>query len=913
MAMLRLPASERLARLALVCALIMLLVGPIRGTQVSLATIGGLVRDEAGGVLPGASVTLSGDGLPSHTTATDQEGSYVFRGAPPGRYQLVVTLDGFATVTRRVIVNADSRQLTPVTMRVALDQRVEVIGSLEDFRRITGFSPAGLTLGPDQLGVLPNDPDVMLQMLRELSATSGRADAVTVYVDGQPIANRLPPKEAIQSIRISTNSFASEFAEPSAGLVEIVTKPASTSFRGESQATFNDSLLNARNFFEQDRRPSRTQGYTGYLGGPIVPGRWSFLAYGGRWQRDERLIVNTTIVDPESLTPRPFLESVATPSRVDSYSVRSDFVAAKRHLFAFEYARTVDTSRGAGLESGLDLPERAINRDIEDDSARVAAVSTFGPFVSSEFRARLRRRTLHEGAVTTTPAVLVLDAYNSGGNQAALRQDRDTRDATVTQVVSYADDLQSIRGGLQVDLLRVTEQRQANHGGTFVFGAEVDPTGAIIATPFERYLRTRQGLPGYGPSYFSIARGAASIGYDDWQVSWFLQDDVKHTDNVTLSLGVRHGIQKHARRLWQDVAPRVGIGWTPGGSGKHVVRFATGLFYSRLPPEITLDSLRYDGAVVELVVERPDFFQVIPEELTGIVARPTVRVKDRVRAPLTMSATSSYEWQVAKSLSASIAYTYSRGQRLLRTRNLNAPDPMSGLAPDPQRGPVLQFEASGRSEAQELRASMRRVLTRVNLFGTYLYRLSMSETDGPYTIIADAYTAQGEYGRAADDERHRVMIGSWISLPGDMSVSGLFTYGSGRPFNITTGLDNNGDLLFLDRPAAAAAPGSPGSLSTAFGNFDLQLDPGQAMILRNAGQGPRQFVLNVGFAKVIRFDDPALSGGSAPYVILGVSAENVTNRVNFADFNGVVSSPLFGTPNRALNPRRVELTLRFGF
>ena len=44
-----------------------------------------------------------------------------------------------------------------------------------------------------------------------------------------------------------------------------------------------------------------------------------------------------------------------------------------------------------------------------------------------------------------------------------------------------------------------------------------------------------------------------------------------------------------------------------------------------------------------------------------------------------------------------------------------------------------------------------------------------------------------------------------------------------------------------------------------------------------------------------------------------ISAENVTNRVNFADFNGVVTSPLFGAPNRALNPRRIELAARFAF
>jgi hypothetical protein len=912
MAALKAASRARLVRALLASAALLLIALPGYSAQQTFGELGGRVRDDAGRALPGATVTLTSEDRAARTTVTDADGRYTFQNVQPGRYQLAVSLDGFATVTRRTVVSEASGQLAAVVLRVALDQRVEVVGSLEDFRRVTGLSPVGLTLGPESLGVLPNDPDLLLQVLRELSATTGRADAVTVFVDGQPIASRLPPKEAIQSIRISTNSFAPEFAEPSAGLVEIVTKPAATAFRGETLATFNDSRLNARNFFEDSRRPTRTQGYSGYLGGPIVPARWSFLAYGGHWQRDERLIVNTTVVDPDSLTPQPFLESIATPSRVNSYSLRTDVIATRNHLVAVEYARSNESNRNTGLDSGLDLPERGINRDVDDQTARLAVVSTFGPFVSSEFRIRLREQVLQEAAVTTAPAVLVLDALNSGGNQAALQHDRSTREATVTQVVSFADDLQAIRGGVQIDLLRVHERRRANHGGTFVFGTEVDPSGVVIATPFERYLRTRQGVPGYGPSFFSIAHGAPAIDFDDWQVSWFVQDDLKYTDNVTLSAGVRHGVQRHARRLWQDVAPRAGIGWTPGGTASHVVRFATGMFYSRLPPEISLDPLRYDGGVVELVVNRPDFFAIIPTDLDGVAARPTIRLKDRVRAPLTASATSSYEWQITKALSASVGYTYGRGYRLLRTRNINAPDSASGLL-YPDRGPVLQFESSGRSETREFRVTVRRALTRVSVFGTYLWRSSRSDTDGPYTVMADARTDQGEFGRAGDDERHRLVVGAWFGLPSEISISSFFTVGSGRPFNITTGLDGNGDLLFYDRPAAVP-PGSAGAVSTAFGNFDVQVDPGQEMILRNLGQGPQQIVLNMGIAKVFRFTDPTrASGGLAPYAILGVNAENVTNRVNFSDFNGVVTSPLFGAANRALNPRRVELTMRVAF
>ena len=871
----------------------------------------GAVRDEAGRVLVGASVTLIDAAQQRRSVLTDATGTYVFDTIAPGEYQLLAELDGFASVNRQITIAA-SAAVVNLRMRMTFDQRVDVVGSLAEFRRATGLSPVGLTLGPEQMTVLPNDPDMMLQVLRELSATTGRADQVEVYVDGQPVSSRLPPKAAIQSIRISTNSFAPEFAEPSAGLVEIITKPANAGFRGEWQGTLNDSHLNSRNFFEDRRQPSATQAYTGYFGGPIVPGSWSFLGYAGHWNRDERLVVNTTVASPERPVPQRFVESVATPARVDSSSLRTDFIATPRHLFSLEYAHTEDSHRNLGLESGLDLPERGVNRDMQDDSARLAAVSTFGERVTSELRIRGRRRALKESALTTTPAVLVLDAFNTGGNQAALRQDRVTREASLTQTVSYADEWQTIRGGVQVDLLRLNEQRQTNHGGTFVFGSEIGPDGRVVATPFERYLRTVRGVPGYGPSSFSIARGEPSIGFDDWQVSLFFQEDMHYVKNLTFSAGVRYGLQKHAHASWFDLAPRGGLAWTPGGSANHMIRAAAGLFYGRLPPDMTIDTLRYDGvAVEELVVDRPSFFLAIPPELNATLARPTIRLKDRVHAPLTTSATTSYEWQVTRTVFTSVGYTYGRGIRLLRSRNINARNPATGLALHPDRGPMLQFESTGRSNTHELRVTARRSLTRLSVFGTYIRRSSLSDTDGPYTIPADSFTLRNEYGRAADDERDRVVIGSWVNLPWDLSMSTLLTIGSGRPFNITSGWDNDGDLLFLDRPAPGSE-GAPGVMATAFGNFDLQVDPGEPMIARNAGQGPSQLVLNLGLAKTLRFGD-STSGGSAPYAIFSVSAENVTNRVNFADFNGVVTSPLFGAANRALNPRRIELSARFGF
>jgi hypothetical protein len=872
----------------------------------------GTVKDETGASVSGAQVMLTDDRQRTRQAVAGADGAFAFQDVAAGRYQLVVSRIGFATEYRSVDVGAGRQPLLDVTMRVAIDQRVEVVASLEEFRRISGLSPAGLILGPEDLAVLPTDPDLMLAVLRELSATTGRADQVVVYVDGQPISSRLPPKEIIQSIRISTNPFAPEFAEPSSGLVEILTKPASTTFRGEYQATFNDARLNAHNAFEDRKPPSRTHSVSGYLGGPVIPGRWSFLGYGGRWERNDRLVVNASVPDPVTLGVRPFVESVETPNRIDSYSLRMDVLPVTQHVLSLNYGRTSESQRNAGLESGLDLPERGVNRDAREDTARLSIVSALMDGIGSELRVAVRRRAFQQAALTTTPAVLVLDTFNAGGNQALLRENSTTREVSLSHVLSYTDGRDTVRGGVQLDLTRVANQRAANTGGTFIFGAVVDERGNVVASPLDRYLSTLRRVPGYGPSSFSISRGEPSIGASDWRLSFFLQDDVQRSQSVTISLGLRYDLQRHARLSFLNFAPRAGVAWTPNGHANHTVRVAGGMFYSRVPLEVTLDPLRYDGMnTVDLVVDRPTFFGDIPTPLNAAVALPTVRLDHSVRAPITSAATASYEWRVARGLTASVGYSFRRGDMRLRTVNLNAPDVATGGRPRVDRGPMLQFESSGHSTSQELRVTVRRGLPPFSVFGTYALLSSRSDTDGLYTIPASSRTLQFEYGRAADDERHHIAVGSAINLPRDWSVSALLNFGSGRPFNITTGWDNNGDFLFFDRPAVAAAEAS-GAIVTPVGTFNPYPSPGEEIIARNAGHGPSQFVLNAGVAKTLRFGS-AGGSGVRPYLIVTANVENVTNHVNFFDFNGVVTSPLFGTPNRALNPRRVELAARFGF
>jgi hypothetical protein len=41
--------------------------------------------------------------------------------------------------------------------------------------------------------------------------------------------------------------------------------------------------------------------------------------------------------------------------------------------------------------------------------------------------------------------------------------------------------------------------------------------------------------------------------------------------------------------------------------------------------------------------------------------------------------------------------------------------------------------------------------------------------------------------------------------------------------------------------------------------------------------------------------------------------QNLTNRLNLTGYSGVLTSPLYGKPSTAINPRRVNVGLGLGF
>jgi hypothetical protein len=116
------------------CFAVLVGVPEARG-QVTTGSITGMVSDPSGAVLPGVSVTISGDRLigGAQVQVSDASGAYRFDRLPPGTYNVTFELQGFRTLERTDIrVNA--------AFVATINARLEV-GSLTESITVTGESP----------------------------------------------------------------------------------------------------------------------------------------------------------------------------------------------------------------------------------------------------------------------------------------------------------------------------------------------------------------------------------------------------------------------------------------------------------------------------------------------------------------------------------------------------------------------------------------------------------------------------------------------------------------------------------------------------------------------------------------------------------------------------------------------------
>jgi hypothetical protein len=881
--------------------------------QQSSATLRGQVADELGGLIVGASVTVADASGVEKTATTDDEGRYSFSSLAPGRYTVRVFAPGFALYENaEVEVAAGRTDPLNITLPVAIEEQVVTVQEEAEINTDPDNNAGALVLRGADLDSLPDDPDALADALQALAGPStGAEGSGEIFLDGFS-GGRLPPKESIREIRINRNPFSAEYDRLGYGRIEIFTKPGTDKFRGQAFFNFNDEALNARDPFAPERASFQRRRYGGNLSGPIVSKRASFFFDFQRNESDDNEVINAVILDPQ-LNPVPFGLAVVTPRRSTTFSPRVDWQLNPTNTLVarYSYERTRRENSGVG---DFSLLSRAFDTSSTEHTLQLTETAVINQKIINETRFQyVRARSLSEGD-DSEPTVRVLDAFTGGGSQVGLSFNNEDR-FELQNYTSWTMGNHSLKAGARLRHTRLTDASPQNFAGTFTFAGGIGPqldannqpvldsAGQPVFVPItsiERYRRTllfqQQGLTpteiralGGGATQFSIAGGNPLAEVTQTDFSPFIQDDWRVRPNLTLSLGLRYETQTNIDSNL-DFAPRVAFAWSPGGGGNQrqqttVIRGGFGIFFNRVAQNLTLQAERFNGTNQQQFVVTADnpngldvlnLFPAVPSlaDLAAFSLPQTTRtLAPDLRSPYTMQTAVSVERQLPYRITLSASFISARTLHVLRSRNVNAPlpgtfvpgVPGSGVRPFPGLGNIFQYESSGVFNQNQLIVSLNNRFSRkFTLFATYTLNDASSDTDGAGSFPVNQYDLSTEYGRSSQDIRHRLFLGGQINaLPWGIRLNPLVTINSGRPFNITTGRDTNGDTLFTERPAFATDLSKPGVVITRFGAFDPNPLPGQELIPRNFGTGPSFFTVNLRTSKTFSFGEaPSAATGA---------------------------------------------------
>jgi hypothetical protein len=815
---------------------------------------------------PSAGAPASLEPLPAVEATTGADGRAVVEGLRPGVYRLVVTAAGFTNAdVAGLSIRSGARLNRDVRLEIAgFAEQLDVAPPAEDLQVLDAFTTE---LSPEQIAALPEDPEELALILQQM--VGGDAE---IRVDG--FAGALPPGVRIEDIRIRWDGGGAG-SRGGGPRIEIRTRPGGDRWRSNANLSLRDERLNARNAFASERPSGQTRQYSWSANGPVVRNRTGLSVSINGSESLEQQVVRAAL--PGGAVASNLVDQPATRIGV---TARLDHALNDAQTVSVEFRRGVSEAENQGIGE-LDLPERAYERQGDDGRLRVSHRTVERAFVNS-FRAQVAWDGVESQPASFAPAVRVLDANTSGGAQ--VQGGRQTREFEVENELEFTvRRLHQITAGLTVSGVHEQGDEWRNATGTFTFPS------------LEAFEAGR-------PTTFTQRLGDPTFAYSQHQFAWHVQDDYRVRRNLVLNLGLRHDWQTGLDD-WANLAPRVGLNWTPFAGRRTTVRASYGVYYSFLSTSLYEQTLLVDGArQSDLVIADPAW----PDPSAGGVlqaSRPPGII--RARSDLVMPSVRQIQFGVNQPLAswARLRTTYTRrtGQDQFRSRDVNAP--VGGVRPDPAFRNITELESTARSlrHAFEVELSLTHDPRRIRSEIAYEWRRVRDETDGALTLPPDSLDLSGEWGRSRQDIPHRLDISASGQLPAGFRVNTAFRVQSGSPYTITTGLDGNGDGSDNERPAGVGRNTARGSVTK---NLDLTLTWGLGIGQRTPADGSQ----------------PAGRGGRGGRgsdnvfrVEVYARATNVLNLVNPQRFSGVMTSPFFGMATSAAAARRVVIGTRLSF
>ena len=358
--------------------------------------------------------------------------------------------------------------------------------------------------------------------------------------------------------------------------------------------------------------------------------------------------------------------------------------------------------------------------------------------------------------------------------------------------------------------------------------------------------------------------------------NFFIQDDWNLRPNLSLNLGLRHefnsppvdrydqmAIFDTARlRLIRvasngfsrsglnpdrnNFAPRFGLSWSPGKGSPLAVRAAYGIFYDA-NTLITNSSLYFNPPffLLDLFVPSESRLLRLSDPFpsgAGFQPAPTLNsLAQDFRNAYAEHWHLTLERELGGNMLARLRYVGTKGNKLVRRRNLNQPPPGPGIIgarrPIPGFADVTLIESAAGSTYHSMQASLeRRLAGSIHFLGAYSFSRSIDDasdflaTNGDENYPQDNSRLYLERGLSNFDLRHRFTFTTLFNLPNrigtrrvglspgvasilfsNWQLGAIVWAQSGFPFTPRLSRDNSntgnvGGLFGADRPHLVSDP-----------------------------------------------------------------------------------------------------------
>jgi hypothetical protein len=271
-------STTRFARrrwcLGLTCAIGLWLAAAPAYAQFDRGQISGVIKDETGAVVPGATVTATQVNTQTpRAVVTDASGYYTFANLPAGRYDISAELQGFKksvkegvqldaagalTIDFSLSTGAITEAVTVTAEQTLLQSDVALRKTVEskDIEQLSfsGRNPIGVAgLKAGVIGGSFNNYSFSDLGNGGFAINGSRTDENNITVDGATaIRTRssgaivgIQNVDAIQEVQVLTGNYMPEYGRASGGQIRMVTKSGSNRFSGSASYFYRDDSLQA--------------------------------------------------------------------------------------------------------------------------------------------------------------------------------------------------------------------------------------------------------------------------------------------------------------------------------------------------------------------------------------------------------------------------------------------------------------------------------------------------------------------------------------------------------------------------------------------------------------------------------------------------------------------------------------------